>query len=208
MKAKGTFAVCVLVGLLVIGLAGGCNRSRCVGLPLSLESGITINGTGQGQELPEGITIDPQELEFEFEICGLPTESDIRDELSGIPVLEQVTSHIEIVNISVLEATLIANRAWDFIESLSIEYIPSPVDGGEQDPIALGEATAPAGGFGTDIDIVLDPEFDFWSLMQDEEENTGAGCPRLRVTFVGLPPEESLTFGADVRVEVCVRFTR
>ena len=208
MKAKGTFAAWVLVGLLVVLLAGGCNRdrSRCFEVPpVMLVSDMTINGTGQ--DLPGGITIDPQELTFEFEICDLPTEADIREQFSGIPILERVTSHIEITGVNVIEATLMADRAWDFMESLTIDYVPKPVDGVEQDPVVLGTAAAPAGGFGANLAIEMDSSFDLLTLMHDEEENPGEGCPKLRATFVGVLPEESLTFDVQVSFDVCVSFT-
>ncbi|HIJ65840.1 MAG TPA: hypothetical protein HPP77_07795 [Candidatus Hydrogenedentes bacterium] len=204
-------AFILLVGLSAFAglLTGGCRRGfeQCVG-PYGIEilSNVTINGTDTGG-IPGGIDLDPQDMQFDRQICEMPSLTDINGYIESA-VGSTVASHIEITQVNLDEVTLTAQSGtWDFIQSIDVDFIPKPVNGVAQDPIDLGGATAPTGGFGTELLITPASGVNFLELMNENDANPATGCPSIRVSLVGTMPTVDITFDVEISVEACARIT-
>ena len=203
MKNRKSLIVLVLLGVFAGLLAGGCRRGfeQCVGpYSITVLPGITINGADTGG-VPGGIELDPQDMEFDRQICEMPSLSDINSQIEGV-VGEAIASHIEITQVGLDEVTLTATSGtWDFIQSIEIDYLPA--DGGAA--TTLGSATAPAGGFGSELVITPASGVNFLELIS--ENDGAAGCPSICVSLVGTLPTQDITFDVEISVEACARIT-
>jgi len=210
MRRRQTLMTMFACGLAICLMGVGCRRGfeRCFGpYTINVLSNITINGSG-GAGLPDGIELDPQNLEFSQQICEMPSTEYI-DGMIQTALGAQLASHIQITQVGLDEVALTAQdgQTWDFIQSINVHYIPKPVDGVAQDPILLGGATAPAGGFDDELVITTAAGVNFLQLMQANDANPAEGCPSIRVSFEGTVPTEDITFDVAVSIRPCARIT-
>ena len=140
-------------------------------------------------------------MQFDRQICEMPSLSDINGYIETA-VGSTIAEHIEITQVNLEEVTLTAQSGatWDFIQSIEVDYLPA--DGGAA--TTLGSATAPAGGFGSELSITPVAGLGFLELIS---ENDGTNCPSIRVSLVGTPPTNDITFDVEISVQACARIT-
>ena len=191
-----------LVFAVVVGGAASCSRKIpvTVTVPISLGSGFEFGdfgGAPGGTEIPGIATLF-------VSLCSLPTPEDIdatiRDSLGDV-----LGDLIEVQSLELQSLTLEATEG-DFtsLRTLTLLWLPKPVNDVDQDPVELGAADSDT-GFGVDLELDGPADaVDLLVLLENDANNPAAGCPELIVEVGGYVPAEPITFDVTASVRVTV----
>jgi hypothetical protein len=138
---------------------------------------------------------------FDYPLCELPTEEDL-NELARENVESNFSRLVSLSEILVQDVTILATQGnFEGLTAIAVFYVPAPVLGIPQLPVALGSA-ASIGGF--DVEVNLEPlnEVDLLELVRDNDANLTDDCPTLTVVVTGEVPEIPIGWQATIMADV------
>jgi hypothetical protein len=138
---------------------------------------------------------------FELPLCNLPSEDDL-NVLLAENVDETVARLVSLSEIIVRDVTLLATRG-DFggLTAIAVFYVPAPLLGIPQLPVALGSATA-LEGFGVEVNLQPLNEVNLLDVVRENDSNPGDECPTLLVVLTGEVPASPIDWEAMIMADV------
>lgn len=117
---------------------------------------------------------------YEEDLCNLPSESELEERFLQVGGVD-ISNFIRLSGLELVETKLTADSGnFNFLSSITVSYIPAPVNGQDQDPVVLGTASN-SNGLGTEISLVPPEPVDFLDLIRENDENPSQECPKLKV---------------------------
>lgn len=160
----------------------------------------------------EGGSIDPLSfilvpggIEFDYttkeDFCALPTEQELADRMPTIAGIE-VSGFLKLKSINLSGLVLTATSGdFDFLHEITVSIVPKPVNGHAQDPVVIGYAYSPD-GFGESISLVPPDDVDLLEIIQANDDNPAAGCPKLEITITGTKPTQRVEWEGQVEADI------
>ncbi|MFO7974160.1 MAG: hypothetical protein R6V12_05955 [Candidatus Hydrogenedentota bacterium] len=206
MKFLSARSVClVLSAAFIVCAASGCGRGIEIGpFPYDLPSISTtlavedLEGFGDAEEFVEDeeFVFSPEPLE----LCGLPSEGELEGYVEEIsPFLARFLT-ISRIELGAAEATATSGD-FSAITKVSVYYQPANNPDNEQ---LLASASSPD-GFGSVVELNPVGSFDFLTILREQDDDS-ENCPKVRLEAEASGvPEEDITFGTDITVDVYAR---
>lgn len=138
---------------------------------------------------------------YQEDLCNLPSESDLEERFLQVGGVD-ISNFIRLDGLELVETKLTATSGnFNFLSSVTVSYIPAPVNGQDQDPVVLGTATNQS-GLGTEISLVPPEPVDFLDLIQENDDNPSQECPKLKVEMTPRAiPLQDVDYDVDVTVD-------
>lgn len=142
-----------------------------------------------------------------FDVCNLPTQAEIREEVA-LQAGDWVANLIHLDEMTLLEMNIEALEGdFSWLTYVSMGWQPKPVEGVPQAPIDFGTAES-AQGF--DDQILLTPEssVNFLKIIEDDAVNPDPSCSAILLGVRGVVPQQgpNILVVAKVRVSGYVQF--
>lgn len=138
----------------------------------------------------------------ESELCDMPSEAELKEELRNVVDSIDLTNIITISRIEVVSTTITATSGnFNSLDSVALEYVPKPVNGQPQSAISLGSVASPP-QLGSQIVLTPPSTVDMLQLIKANDANSGPGCPKARMTAEGTPPVTPISWQSEVTVNI------
>jgi len=190
----------LLVAVAALAVAGCLGGSIEVG-PVQFTANVGEGKVFQDLFLPKGAPA----VSYREDMCEIPSESDLAEQYLQVGGVD-VSNFIQLSRLELVEMKITATSGnFNFLSSISVRYIPAPVNGQEQDPVTLGTATN-QNGLGTEISLVPPEPVDFLELIREDDANPSSECPKLEVEMTPRSiPLQDVEYTADVTIDAYAR---
>lgn len=143
-----------------------------------------------------GVPITHQE-----DFCDMPSEEALEDQFLQVGDID-ISKFVRLSRLELVESTITATQGdFNFLSSMTVRFIPAPVNGVEQDPVVLGTASN-ANGLGTVVVLTPPEPVDFLDLIQQNDANPSSECPKLELEVtVRAVPTQDVTYIAEVSID-------
>jgi hypothetical protein len=181
------------ITLLVAGCLGGFLEVGPIRFTANVGEGTIL----QDLFLPKGAP----SISYREDLCDIPSESDLESKFMQVGGVD-VSNFIRLSGLELVETKITATSGnFNFLSSMTVRYIPAPVNGRAQDPVVLGTATN-QNGLGTEISLVPPVPVDFLDLIRENDDNPSSECPKLEVEMTPRAiPLQDVEYTADVTVD-------
>ncbi len=184
---------------MVIGIAAitSCGGHYIEVGPVRFTANVGDGKVLQDLFLPKG----GPSVTYREDMCDIPSESDLESRFLQVGGVD-ISNFIRLSGLDLVETKITATSGnFNFLSSMTVRYIPAPVNGQDQDPVVLGTATN-SNGLGTEISLVPPEPVDFLDLIRANDANDSQECPKLEVEMTPRSiPLQDVEYTADVTVD-------
>jgi len=195
----------LLFGISTVLLATGCIPLPPVPFTLPLEVNVDMGGfqgpmeftieAGSGHSFQFGSALAgeeiPDQLPDQMPLTDFPSEQDIFDlvdaQIQGSAIAD-VDLNLSMIALKSLRLQATGDGDFHTITHVKIYFVPKPVAGVPKQPILLGSANAPSGGFSTEIRFVPTPGVNLFDLIHQNDDNPATGNPTAYLKATGTVP--------------------
>lgn len=181
------------IALFAAGCIGGFLEVGPVRFTANVGEGTVL----QDLFLPKGAP----SISYQEDLCEIPSETDLESKFMQIGGVD-VSNFIRLSGLELVQTKITATSGnFNFLSSMTVRYIPAPVNGQAQNAIVLGTATNP-NGLGTEVNLVPPGPVDFLDLIRENDDNPSAECPKLEIEMTPRSiPLQDVDYTADVTVD-------
>ncbi|MEK7795071.1 MAG: hypothetical protein AAB353_11100 [Candidatus Hydrogenedentota bacterium] len=161
---------------IAVDLGDGVIRDQLVGLPIGIETTI----------------------EEEQDLCPVLVNVDV-DQLVRDQVGDAVANRVTVSGLLLRELVLTATQGdFEDLHHGKLFFVPASEDG---EPQLIGEVDS-EDGFGLEITVSIQGDFDLLPIIEEVQANPGGPCPSVRLELRGLWPDDKIEYMSTGMVDV------